>query len=553
MVGFFMGTSVFVIVEYVIKILAIGIVPENRRPSSSAAWLLLILFLPIVGVPLFLMLGSPYVNRRRARIQAQANQLFEKGTDLLPTVPEAVTLSAELHGIVELTRRLTELPMVTGINHGVEMGYEASIDRMTKLVASARETVHVEIYIVSRDETTEGFFAALEDAVKRGVKVRVLLDHIGSRKYRGFRAMLKCMTKAGIDWRLMLPFRPFRGKMRRIDLRNHRKLMVIDGRVAVMGSQNMIEAPYGSKRNRELGRRWNDITIELTGEIVSSLEAVFIVDWYAESGEIVDMHAYRGEGDADDAAQLLPTRHVPQWSVGGEVNAVQLIPSGPGFRTDPNLRAFNSLIYRAKRRLAIVSPYFVPDESLLAAITTAAYRGVTVELYVSEVADQFMVDRAQSSYYQALLDSGVRIYLYPAPEVLHTKCFLVDDEIAVLGSSNMDMRSFGLNYEISLLAYGGDIVDQVRDVIDEYAALSSVLDAEEWPKRSMVRRYVESVMRLTSALQLVRIKSSFCSVRIAGGVVGSGRSVRDREVALRRLRCLDLVQSGNGEVLSRYS
>ncbi|MFT3945250.1 MAG: cardiolipin synthase [Ancrocorticia sp.] len=499
--GLFFGTSVFVVVEYVIKIIAIGAVPENRRPSSSTAWLLLILFVPVIGVPLYLILGSPYINGRRAKIQADVNRLLTKGTDGLPSVPESAVLPAELTGIVELSRKLTALPMVTGTNHGIEMNYEAGIDRMTRLVESARETVHVEIYIVARDATTEEFFRALEDAVKRGVKVRVLLDHIGSRKYPGFRKFLKWMTSVGIEWHLMLPFLPLRGKMRRIDLRNHRKLMVVDGQVAVMGSQNMIEAPYGNARNHRIGRRWNDISIELTGEIVSSLEALFMVDWYTESGEVVDMHAYRGFGDPDAAEQLLASRHGDPRDVGGAINALQLIPSGPGFHTEPNLRAFTSLMYLAKRRLAIVSPYFVPDESFLAAITTAAFRGVEVELYVSEVSDQFMVDRAQSSYYQALLDAGVRIHLYPTPEVLHTKCFLVDDEIAVLGSSNMDMRSFGLNYEISLLAYGGDVVDQVKRVIVEYAARSAVLDAEAWPKRSVFRRYSESVMRLTSALQ----------------------------------------------------
>lgn len=499
--GFALGTSVFVIVEYVIKIIAIGVVPTNRRPSSSTAWLLLILFLPVIGVPLYLILGSPYVSGRRARIQNDVNQLLARGTEDVPSIPESVGLRSELAGVVELTRSLTALPMVTGVNHGVEMDYEAGIDRMTRLVESARETVHVEIYIMSRDETTEGFFRAMEDAVRRGVTVRVLLDHIGSRKYPGFRRMLASMTEAGIDWYLMMPFLPLRGRVRRIDLRNHRKLLVVDGRVAIMGSQNVIEAPYGSAKNRQVGRRWHDISVELTGEIVSSLEAVFIVDWYAESGEVVDMHAYRGDGDPDAAEHLLPTRHEPQQMVGGEVNAVQLIPSGPGFRTEPNLRAFISLMYLAKQRLAIVSPYFVPDESLMAAITTASHRGVSVELYVSEVADQFMVDRAQSSYYQALLDAGVEILLYPAPEVLHTKCFLIDDEIALMGSSNMDMRSFGLNYEISLLAYGGDIVGEIRDVIAQYAAVSNLLDPETWRKRSIARRYSESVFRLTSALQ----------------------------------------------------
>ncbi|WP_341727945.1 cardiolipin synthase [Brooklawnia sp.] len=502
MTGVLAGTTVLVVVEYIIKIIAIGVIPENRRPSSSMAWLLLILFIPLVGVPIFLILGSPYVSGRRARIQAQANRLLELGTDGVPNSPESVTLPSELEGIVELARSLTSLPMVSAVNHGVILDYQASIDRMTQLVESATETVHVEIYIVARDEATESFFVALEDAVKRGVTVRVLLDHIGSRKYRGFHRMLKGLTAAGIEWHLMLPFLPLQGKMRRIDLRNHRKLLVVDGRVAVMGSQNMIAASYGSPKNQKIGRLWNDITIELAGEVVSSIEAVFIVDWYTESGEIVDMHAYRSSDDDTVLAEhLLPTLHGPRRPIGGEVSAVQLIPSGPGFRTDPNLRSFASLMYFATRRLAIVSPYFVPDESLLAAITTAAYRGVAVELYVSEVADQFMVDRAQSSYYQALLDAGVRIYRYPAPEVLHTKCFLVDDEIAVMGSSNMDMRSFGLNYEISLLAYGGDIVDEVRDVIADYRSRSSVLDAEQWPARSVLRRYAESVMRLTSALQ----------------------------------------------------
>lgn len=499
--GLFLGPSFFVIIEYIIKIIAVGVVPENRKPSSSTAWLLLILFLPIVGIPLFLILGSPYVSGRRARIQAGANKLLALGTDGVPNAPESVTLPRGLGEVVELSRSLTSLPMVTGVNHGIVMDYEAGIERMTRLVETAEESVNVEIYIMARDDTTRPFFTALEDAVKRGVTVRVLMDHLGSRKYSGFHRLLKDMTAAGIEWHLMMPCLPLQGKVRRIDLRNHRKLLVVDGRVAVMGSQNMIEAPYGSAKNKRIGRRWNDITVELTGEIVSSLEAIFVVDWYTESHEVIDIHAYRDTGDLAVDSHILPSRHAPRRDVGHDVNAVQLIPSGPGFRTDPNLRTFASLMYLAKHRLAVVSPYFVPDESLLAAITTAALRGVDVELYVSKQADQYAVDRAQSSYYQALLDAGVKIYQYPAPEVLHTKGVLVDDEIAVMGSSNLDMRSFGLNYEISLLAYGGDIVEQLRDVIADYAAKSSLLDAETWPDRSWGRRYAESVMRLTSALQ----------------------------------------------------
>ena len=157
-----------------------------------------------------------------------------------------------------------------------------------------------------------------------------------------------------------------------------------------------------------------------------------------------------------------------------------MLPSGPGYVTENNLRLFTALIYSAQRRISITSPYFVPDEPLLYAVTTAARRGVDVELFVSEEGDQFMVYHAQCSYYAALLEAGVRIYLYPAPAVLHSKHFSIDDDVAVIGSSNMDMRSFALNYEVSLMLTGGDIVQRFREVEDTYRALSRELTVEEW-------------------------------------------------------------------------
>ena len=179
----------------------------------------------------------------------------------------------------------------------------------------------------------------------------------------------------------------------------------------------------------------------------------------------------------------------------------QVIPSGPGFATENNLRAFTTLLYSAQRRLSITSPYFVPDESLLYGITTAAQRGIDVELFVSEAGDQFMVYHAQRSYYEALLRAGVRIYLYPAPAILHSKFFSVDDDVAVLGSSNMDMRSFGLNYEVSLMLLGPEVVAEMRKVEDTYRAISKELTLDDWMARSRGSAYLDNVMRLTAALQ----------------------------------------------------
>jgi cardiolipin synthase A/B len=162
---------------------------------------------------------------------------------------------------------------------------------------------------------------------------------------------------------------------------------------------------------------------------------------------------------------------------------------------------FTTLLYSAQRRISITSPYFVPDESLLYAVTTAAQRGVDVELFVSAVGDQFMVYHAQRSYYQALLEAGVRIYLYPAPYVLHAKHFTIDDDVAVIGSSNMDLRSFALNYEVSMMLLGPPIVAGMRSVQDTYRSLSRELTLGEWQARSRGSRYIDNVMRLTSALQ----------------------------------------------------
>ncbi|GAA0036564.1 MULTISPECIES: cardiolipin synthase [Brevibacterium] len=476
----------WIVIEYIVKIIAIGVVPENRRPSSSSAWLLLILFLPIVGIPLFLLIGSPYINRRRARIQAMANELMHKGADDLPDVPPTLEAPHDFDLIAELGRNLTALPMVTGTNHGITMDYDRTIERMAELVDGAQKYVHVQIYIMAWDDTTDVFFEALKRAAARGVTVRVLYDHIGSRKYPGFHTLGKRLTAAGIQWHLMLPFIPWQGKARRIDLRNHRKLLVVDGNRAMMGSQNMIDSTYDMKENIKVGRHWHDIMVEVSGEIVASIEAVFATDWYSECGEELGIRDYVWE------------KTIPE--IRGDVCGMQLVPSGPGFTTEPNLKVFNSLFYLAQKKLSIVSPYFIPDESLLSAINTASYRGVDVELFVSEEADQYVVGRAQASYYQALLEAGVRIYLYPKPAVLHTKCFVVDGEYGVMGSSNMDMRSFGLNYEISLLTTGGDLVDDISAVIDDYREKSHELTIEEWEKRPWTRKYMESAMRLMSAL-----------------------------------------------------
>ena len=475
---------VFLILDYGIKIIAVGFVPEGRRPSSSTAWLLAILVLPFIGLPLFLLMGSPYINRRRHRIQQEANEKIENVTARTPDHPQGL-LSAEVESVIRLNRELTGFPALVGHNLGLHADYDESIRAIAAAIDRAEKYVSIEIYIQSWDEVTDVFFQSLARARQRGVEVKLLLDQIGSLKYKGYFTLGKRLSAIDVDWRLMLPLQLHKGRFRRPDLRNHRKIVVIDGHTGFLGSMNMIKREYKTK-----DRAWIDYMVEMTGPVVTSLASVFAVDWYLESEEqlSLDMQPY------DDAMTA-------------DSNHLQLVPSGPGYTTEPNLRMFNSVVHHAKEKLILCSPYFIPDESLLEAVTTACYRDVEVELLVSAKADQFMVNHAQSSYYQALLEAGVRIFQFPEPFVLHSKFILADpnlperDPLCMFGSSNMDMRSFGLNYESTMLVAKGDLIEDFTQLARNYKKVCHELTLEEWNERGLLRRYVDNVMRLTSALQ----------------------------------------------------
>ncbi|WP_070866380.1 cardiolipin synthase [Corynebacterium sp. HMSC072D01] len=476
----------FFALDYTIKFIAIGWVPENRSPSASTAWLLLILLIPFIGLPLFLFLGSQQITGRRHEVQALAQELIAERTEHLPDVPDDAEIEDDVVNVFKLSRQLTGMPAIASAEKGLFTEFDASIDRMIETIDAAQKSIHVQSYIFALDSSTEPFIQALERAHDRGLEVKVLVDPIGSWKYPGYYKLKKRLDQAKISWHPMLPVSLLKLTWRRLDLRNHRKLVVVDGDIVFMGSQNLIEPEYQKKKNHKIGRRWVDTWIELEGDIALAFDAIFAIDWTSE--------LYKTP-DATRDYSLHNTE------VNDNYNVVQVLPSGPGFSTEPNLRVFNNMIYQAHERIIAVSPYFVPDESMLMALTSAAYGGIDVQLYVNEESDQFMVGHAQQSYYQVLLTAGVKIYRYPAPAVLHSKFMVIDDRMAMFGSSNLDMRSFGLNYEITLLSAAGSIVDKLIMLADEYRDKSFLLTQEEWNDRPLRQRYLDSVFRLTSALQ----------------------------------------------------
>jgi cardiolipin synthase A/B len=472
-----------------IRVVVLGIVPGNRRPTTAMAWLLAIFFMPIIGLLLYLLFGNFKLSHRRIQRQREVNRRVLEATKHLDIDDAEVDAPDWVRSAAELNRNLGAFPMQGGNSIEFITGYQESLRAMTEAIDGAKRYINVQFYIVGDDDEYAGpLLDALDRAAARGVNVRFLFDHLGTLRIRGYRRLRKRLDAGGIEWRPMLPLSVYRRQWRRPDLRNHRKIVVVDGDVAFTGSQNLIEPGYKRNSAHRAGRQWVDLMARIRGPLVIGLNVVFATDWSQETDENLMDDLTRVEYDA-----------VEQFARGATTG--QIVPSGPGFDSENNLRLFTTLIYAATERLTITSPYFVPDDSLLYAVTTAAQRGVDVELFVSETGDQFLVHHAQQSYYTQLLRAGVKIYRYRAPMVLHTKCFTVDDEVAVFGSSNMDMRSFSLNLEVSVMLLGDEIVDALNRVQDGYREQSKLLTLEEWQTRPPIARWVDNAARLTATLQ----------------------------------------------------
>lgn len=474
---------ILAVLDALIRIIAICWLPYNRKPNVALGWLMAIFFIPFIGFIAFIIFGSSRLPRKRIERQATMNTLMREAVGHYePVLGNTNPLRQEISVAASLNYKLGALPMVAGNRfyfHPDNM--QAMID-MAAEIDKAEDYVHFEFYITNYDEASSPLWDALIRAHERGVQVRVLIDHIGSRKYDGYRNLCRKLKQSGIKWRLMLPIKPWKLQWQRPDLRNHRKILVIDGNIAFSGSQNAIHPAYNIRRNLKRGLVWKDLSFSVTGPIVEELNAVFVSDWYSETGEL----------------PLSEIRTRLQATPGGSL--AQVVPSGPGYETENNLRLINYLINNAERRILICSPYFVPEETLLQALTNAAYSGIDVSVFVTEKGDQFLANMGQRSYYEQLLRAGVKINAYPGPTVLHSKFMLIDEDIAFIGSSNMDPRSFSLNLEVSSFIVDPEVVKDIEEVADEYMDVCKPIGYDRWMRRSTAIKMIENLCRLWSSL-----------------------------------------------------
>ncbi|MFA5679618.1 MAG: cardiolipin synthase [Pseudomonas sp.] len=448
-----------------------------RRPVSvTLAWLLIIYIVPILGALLYILFGELNLGRKRA---ARANEMVEPYlTNLTSRFQDN---AGELPG-GELSEAVNRL-MTTQVGIGA-LNYEQMetlktpehiFERLLEDIRAAKRCVVLETYIWHPGGYVDLLTDALIAARSRGVTVKLLIDHAGSRSF--FRsASCLAMRNAGIQVVAALPVRLFRALVQRIDLRMHRKLLVIDDRIAYTGSMNIADPAY-FKTEAQVGQ-WIDMMLRLEGEAVAGLAKVFAWDWEVETGE----RAFPEMPEAISAP-----RH---W--------LSIIPSGPGLGDLINQAALAS-IYRANESIIISTPYFVPSEFILEALCQAASRGVKVKILLPRKNDSLLVGWASRSYFDILLEAGVEILLFDGG-LLHTKAMLMDKQLALVGSVNLDIRSFQLNFELTVAVFAPDSCQEISELLESYEASSETLDAKRWAQRSRTARMLERLIFFMSPL-----------------------------------------------------
>jgi cardiolipin synthase len=435
----------------------------HREPASRLAWVVVILVAPVIGVIAYMLFGETNVGRKRiARLREALKRL--PPLDRFGDTFEASEVPEKCARVFRVGQSISGHPAVGGNTGRLMADSEAAIDEIVADIDAATDSVHLLFYIWLADGSGLKVCEAVKRAARRGVTCRIMADDLGSRAFT--RSIhWKEMEQAGARLATALPIgfplsRPFKG---RIDMRNHRKIVVIDNRITYCGSQNCADAAFAIKAKFA---PWVDILVRLEGPVVRQNQHLFASDWMAHVNE-----------DLSDMLRRpldLPDGGFP----------AQVIGTGAAVRYSAMPEIFVSLMNAATRELIITTPYFVPDEPIQAALCASARRGVDTTIIFPQRNDSWIVAAASHSYYHELLDAGVRIHEYVGG-LLHTKSMTVDGEITLFGSANMDRRSFELNSENNILFYDEDMTAELRARQQSYIYHSheiTVEDVEAWPR-----------------------------------------------------------------------
>ncbi len=456
-----------------------------RLPVGTAlAWIILIFFLPFAGAVMYLVLGEKRLGRKRTQRAASLWGGYSRWLRQLPrqTPEERSAMSPEAVAVSRLPEGALGIPVLSG--NGLEI-MDAAEPILRSIIADidrARHFCHMEFYIWNAGGTADEVCEALMRAAMRGVTCRVLLDAMGSSRFLKSRWVQR-LEQNGVEIAEALAVSPVRMFFVRFDLRLHRKIVVIDDAIAYTGSFNLVD-PRFFKQDAGVGQ-WVDAMARIEGPAVLSLNAVFRWDWEVETGR-------------DLKAPAHPARTAVDVNQGPDAR-VQVVPSGPGRAGDSVHQLLLMSVYAARKELSLTTPYYVPDEAITSALLSAARRGVGVTLVLPARNDSRLVHYTCRSHFDELLAAGVRIFGFKGG-LLHTKSAVIDGEISLFGTVNLDVRSFWLDFEVTLCVYDRPFAERLLALQQKYIEDSQEIDPAVWRKRSATERFSENLARLCSPL-----------------------------------------------------
>lgn len=475
----FVALAGFLIHWFLVAMVTLRIAMTRRAFGVSFAWLLVIYIIPILGVVIYLMFGELKLGRKRA---ARAKAMFEPYKDWLfhsvnSNAHQPENLSLLARPVHDLCLKRTGIPALSGNYITLHHNTEDILKHLADELKNAKHSINMVFYIWHLGGYADEVANVLCDAALRGVKVRILLDSAGSKAFFNSH-MPQQMREAGIELIESLAVSPARMFFRRLDIRQHRKLIIIDNELAYTGSLNMID-PKFFKQDHGVGQ-WIDIMVSVVGPSVPILSSIFSWDWEVETGN-----------------RILPTRyHSPQKLTR---HAVQVVPSGPGMPSGIIQQVLLLTIHQAQTSLTITTPYLIPSETLLNALQTAAHRGVQVNIIIPAHNDSTMAEWASRSFFSDLMEAGINIYRFNGG-LLHTKSVMVDDNFCLIGTVNLDMRSLWLNFELTLCIDDKYFCSDLIELQKNYIENSELVDKGKWEKRSLLMRPVEQFYYLFSPL-----------------------------------------------------
>ena len=474
---------VFSLLSFVYLVLALAVALRifSRRSSrgTALAWLLLVILVPAVGALAYLLIGERRLGRTwMQRAISLQPQILRWARDIPPSdvvAPDTLTTGAE--SVSRLATGFAGLPLMGGHRLRLLVDSETIMRSLIADIDAARRSVHLEFYIWNPGGFVDDLVTALVNAARRGVACRALMDSLGSRPFFRSSAIGR-LRDAGIEIVEVLPVNPLRALFVRLDLRDHRKIAVIDRGIAYTGSMNIAD-PRFFKQDAGVGE-WVDAMVHIEGPAAWALEAVSL-----------SLTALQTGGD------FAPPEPPALAQVGN--SRVQIFPSGPQSSVRHIEALLLTAIYAARREIVLTTPYFVPSEPLLTALRSAAVRGVRVILIVPAKVDSLLVRYASDAYKDDLLAAGITILQF-GDGLLHTKSMVIDEQMSIFGTVNFDLRSFELNFEVSLIAFDRQFSSEVRELQRQYESRSAALLLDQWCARPHWRRLLENAVQVMSPL-----------------------------------------------------